>query len=313
MTSWLCSCNLISYNHNGRFRVRFAGHVGHLTSEQSAALLQFKSKLIESKLYTPPSDDNTQPASHDDVTLLRFLRARKFDPLKAYKQFADTETWRTKHDVDRLFKEFDPVEFEDARRFYPRWTGRRDKDGRPIYVYRIASVGKIQQELNAIPAERRYQRIIALYEAMCGYVLPLCSKLPHPTETPISSVTTIIDLEDVSFGTMWSLRNHLQEASHLATANYPETLNVTAVVNSPSFFPKIWSWISNWFDEGTRNKIYVLGNDPGPMLYKIIDKKDLPKTYGGELEWVFGDVPLLDEDTVQEIGVMPKGPVVFGS
>lgn len=49
------------------------------------------------------------------------------------------------------------------------------------------------------------------------------------------------------------------------------------------------------------------------MLYKIIDKKDLPKTYGGELEWVFGDVPLLDEDTVQEIGVMPKGPVVFGS
>lgn len=171
---------------------------------------------------------------------------------------------------------------------------------------------------------------IVLYEAMVRYILPLCSKLPHPMATPISSVTTIIDLEDISFGAMWSLRNHLQEASRLATANYPETLNVTVVVNSPSFFPKIWNWISvgflfsllwgmiksfillqNWFDEGTRSKIYVLGKDPGTMLYKIMEIKDLPKAYGGELEWVFEDSPLLDEDAEQEIGVMPKGPVVF--
>jgi hypothetical protein len=30
-------------------------------------------------------------------------------------------------DVNKLFANFDPVEFESARRFYPRWTGRRDK------------------------------------------------------------------------------------------------------------------------------------------------------------------------------------------
>ena len=34
---------------------------------------------------------------------------------------------RKQHDVDNLFATFDPVEFEDCRRFYPRWTGRRDK------------------------------------------------------------------------------------------------------------------------------------------------------------------------------------------
>ncbi|KIK63120.1 hypothetical protein GYMLUDRAFT_222994 [Collybiopsis luxurians FD-317 M1] len=287
----------------------FAGHVGHLTPEQSVALSEFKAKLSESNLYTPASDDS--PASHDDPTLLRFLRARRFDPTKAKKQFADTHMWRTKHDVDKLFKEFDPVEFEDAKRFYPRWTGRRDKDGRPLYVYRIASVSKVQQELNAVPPERRYQRIIVLYEVMTRFVLPLCSKLPHSTTTPISSVTTIIDLEDLSFGAMWSLRNHLQEASRLATANYPETLHTIAVVNSPSYFPKIWDWIKAWFDEGTRKKIFVLGKDPGPMLYNIIEKKDLPKVYGGELEWVYEDGPLLDSDTVEEIGEMPKGPVVF--
>jgi hypothetical protein len=42
---------------------------------------------------------------------------------------------------------------------------------------------------------------------------------------------------------MWSLRRHLQQASELATAHYPETLHTIAVVNAPSFFPTVWSWI----------------------------------------------------------------------
>lgn len=85
---------------------------------------------------------------------------------------------------------------------------------------------------------------IALYEIMTNFVMPLCSHLPHSTSpTPISSVTTIIDLHDVSLRSMWHLRTHLQQASTLATANYPETLNTIAVVNSPSFFPTVWGWI----------------------------------------------------------------------
>jgi hypothetical protein len=42
---------------------------------------------------------------------------------------------------------------------------------------------------------------------------------------------------------LWNWRKHLQEASTLATANYPETLSTIAVVNSPSFFPTAWGWI----------------------------------------------------------------------
>lgn len=75
-------------------------------------------------------------------------------------------------------------------------------------------------------------------------MLPVCTHLPHATApTPISSVTTIIDLEGVSFGLMWSLRAHLQQASVLATANYPETLCATIVVGAPSFFSTIWGWV----------------------------------------------------------------------
>lgn len=81
---------------------------------------------------------------------------------------------------------------------------------------------------------------IPLYEYMTKFVLPLCSHLPHPTSPwPIASVTTIVDLEDVSLSALWNFRSHLQQASTLATANYPETLSITVIVNSPSFFPTV--------------------------------------------------------------------------
>jgi hypothetical protein len=79
-----------------------------------------------------------------------------------------------------LYASFDSDELESAKRFYPRWTGRRDKvsvnlsiqgsvypsldrcsqHGIPVYVFRLASfTGSLQKELNAVPEERRHQRM----------------------------------------------------------------------------------------------------------------------------------------------------------
>lgn len=66
-----------------------------------------------------------------------------------------------------------------------------------------------------------------------------------------------------------------------------------------------------WFDEGTRTKIHVLGRDPGPTLRALIDEENLPKTYGGKLDWTFDSDPELDADAIQFIGEMPKGPALW--
>ncbi|KAH9971986.1 CRAL/TRIO domain-containing protein [Lactifluus volemus] len=292
---------------------------------------QFKLILEQDQLYTPQSP-HAQP-SHDDATLIRFLRARKFDAVKAHKQFAAAEAWRRENDVLNLYVSFDSDELESAKRFYPRWTGRRDKKGMPVYVFRLASLtGSRQKELNAVPEERRLPRIIALSEFMSRFTLPFCSALPHrpdsspvlevhtPTRTsslppsppPITATTSIIDLGGVSLGTMWSLRRHLQQASELATAYYPETIHTIAIVNAPAFFPTIWNWIKAWFDEGTRNKVHILGADPGPTLLQLMGPDSLPQVYGGTLPFNFEDEPMLDDPAREFLGsdTLPRGPLV---
>lgn len=79
---------------------------------------------------------------------------------------------------------------------------------------------------------------------MTQFITPLCTALPHPGNTAIYSINSIIDLSGVSLSTMWSLRHHLQQASELATHQYPESMNITAVVNAPAYFATVWSWIS---------------------------------------------------------------------
>jgi len=79
----------------------------------------------------------------------------------------------------------------------------------------------------------------------------------------------------------------------------------------PGYFGTVWGWIKNWFDEGTRNKIHVLGTDHKPMMLKLIDAENLPKIYGGQLDFQFEDEPNLDEDAKKVIDSVPKGPCLF--
>jgi len=99
----------------------------------------------------------------------------------------------------------------------------------------------------------------------------------------------------------------------LSSAYYPETLSTIAIVNAPSFFPTIWSGISRFFDEGTRRKVHVLGAEPGVTLREIVKPEDLPRIYGGELEWKYENEPILDSEVQEMIGekTLPPGPLVW--
>jgi hypothetical protein len=127
--------------------------------------------------------------------------------------------------------------------------------------------------------------------------MPLCTALTdrdHP-RTPITQSNNIVDISGVGLKQFWNLRGHMQDASTLATAHYPETLDRIFIIGAPAFFPTVWGWIKKWFDPITTSKIFILGHhDMKKTLESFIDPANIPKKYGGQLDFHFGDMPVLD-------------------
>jgi hypothetical protein len=55
-----------------------------------------------------------------------------------------------------------------------------------------------------------------------------------------------------------------------------------AIVNAPSTFAVIWSFIRPWLAKETANKVFVLGSDYRRELLEMIDEENLPSTLGGK-------------------------------
>ena len=55
-------------------------------------------------------------------------------------------------------------------------------------------------------------------------------------ETPISQSNNIVDISKVGLKQFWNLKQHMQDASTLATAHYPETLDRIFVSISSVFW-----------------------------------------------------------------------------
>ncbi|KAI0006772.1 CRAL-TRIO domain-containing protein [Xylariaceae sp. FL0662B] len=305
------------------------GHLGHLTDHQAQVLQDFKALLEEEGLYK-----RGNPPSHDDPTLLRYLRARKWVVRDAYRQFSDTESFRKANEIEVLYDTIDIDSFEQSRRLYPRFTGRRDRRGIPIYVFQIRHLDSHAVSLYEKSTETTYSRaktdgktppkllrLFALYENLTRFVQPLsseCTDREHAETTPITLSTNIVDISHVSLKMFWNLKGHMQAASQLATAHYPETLDRIFIIGAPMFFSTVWGWIKRWFDPVTVSKIFILSeHDVLPVLTSFMDLKDIPKNYGGELEWDFFDDPAWDDEILRicrwENGytTFPPGPLYW--
>jgi len=63
---------------------------------------------------------------------------------------------------------------------------------------------------------------------------------------------------------------------------------------------------STRFDPLTRSKIHILPPSPSQsfaVLSKHIDPSNIPKAYGGQLDWRFGDQPSLDQGLLDHFGI----------
>ncbi|KAJ4420523.1 hypothetical protein N0V82_004296 [Gnomoniopsis sp. IMI 355080] len=297
------------------------GHLGHLTDTEATTFAAFQSLLAEHKLYTPATATN--PASHDDATVLRFLRARRWDLPSAHAQFAATEAWRKEADVDGLYDSIDVDAYEASRRLYPQWTGRRDRRGIPIYLFEIRHLDlKTIAKVDKAAGRGKLGNLSALYENLTRFAQPLCTQLTdreYAGRTPITLSTNIVDVTGVTLKGYWNLKGHMQAASELATAHYPETLDRIFIIGAPSFFTTVWGWIKRWFDPVTVSKIFILSPpEVLPTLKSFIAVENIPKKYGGELDFSWNDQPKLDATITNTVdwadghnAKFPPGPLYW--
>jgi len=78
------------------------------------------------------------------------------------------------------------------------------------------------------------------------------------------------------------VRGLVKYASKISQDNYPEQLGQMMVVNAPWGFSSIWSIVSAWLDEKTREKIQIKGSDYTKSLLKYVDEDQLPEWLGGK-------------------------------
>jgi hypothetical protein len=76
-----------------------------------------------------------------------------------------------------------------------------------------------------------------------------------------------------------------------------EATDLAQIIGAPAFFPTVWGWIKRWFDPITVSKIFILSHaDVFPTLSQYIDPENIPKKYGGKLDFTWGDMPHLEPE-----------------
>ena len=197
----------------------------------------------------------------------RFLRARKFDVKAAFKQYSETQIWRAENKIDELYNAIDIDEYEAARHLVS-WSDSRNlilsipcgpadvisgvSRSTSLTLVPLIPLKSPTMSIRSTPGKQscpavaellrgvvgpsttpvKMLKLFALYEHFTEFVNPWCTAAPsRPFQdtTPITQGCYIVDVANLGLRQAWSLKNHLQDSSTLATNHYPETLGTIFV------------------------------------------------------------------------------------
>ncbi|XP_074866779.1 SEC14-like protein 5 isoform X2 [Carettochelys insculpta] len=244
-------------------------YLGQLTPMQESCLIRLRQWLQEMHKGKIPKDEH----------ILRFLRARDFNIDKAREMLCQSLTWRKQYQVDYILQTWRPPPLLEE--YYTGGWHYQDKDGRPLYILRLGQMDT-KGLVKAVGEESLLRHVLSINEE--GQ--KRCEENTNLFGRPITSWTCLVDLEGLNMRHLWRPGvKALLRIIEVVEDNYPETLGRLLIVRAPRVFPVLWTLVSPFINENTRQKflIYSGNNYQGAGgLVDYLDKDVIPDFLGGD-------------------------------
>lgn len=241
-----------------------------LEDDQRFALMKFRRSV----------QDILQP-HHDDYFLLRWLRARKWDPAAAEKMLRDSLEWRKQYEVEKL-ADWDPPQI--LYDHLPHGLCGFDKDGAPVIVVYFDAL-----DLYGILHVVSRRDMIRITIKHLEEYLQICREQMQKHGPEAGQVVVIFDMQG------FNLRQYLWRPAgevvitliQMYEANYPEILKTCYIINAPKVFAFAFSIAKKFMNEYTLSKIQIYKADPPKWqsaIFSNVSKDQVPAYFGGTLK-----------------------------
>ncbi|KAG4382138.1 hypothetical protein GLYMA_14G012600v4 [Glycine max] len=183
-------------------------------------------------------------------TLVRFLKARDGNVVKAHKMLIDCLQWRVENEIDNVLSK--PI---------PPDLYRRLRDSQLV-------------GMSGFSKEDKYyvQSHIQMNEYRDRVMLPTATK-NHGRH--IDTCVKVLDMTGLKLSALSQLKL-LTAISTIDDLNYPEKTDAYYIVNVPYVFSACWKVVKPLLQERTRRKVHVLKGCGMEELLKVMDYASLP-------------------------------------
>jgi len=135
-------------------------------------------------------------------------------------------------------------------------------------------------------AKENFDKCVALCTENCRRSALLKHSMITKRKIMCNQVISVIDLKDISYWNTLQNRSSWADALKLISSHYPEQLFRSVIINAPTTFRMIWSFICKlpFIDQRTIDKTIILGSDYHQELQKYIEVDEIPIEHGGTNE-----------------------------
>ena len=220
----------------------------------------------------------------DELTLLRFLQADKYNPKMALERLRKNQAWLRQVDIPGILQHPPTAKLAIYRKIRARAFMGATKTGMPVFVERLGDFfngipspeGKSLSPQDYVEcflyeAGELLAQIRDSYDACCRQNLPVTW-----------NATWMMDCKNVGLYRASKAVSTLKLLDGLTEPNFPELAGPVMIVSVPSIVSGLYKVCKAFLDATTAAKLKVYSNVPTAELLEFVHAHVLLEEYGGK-------------------------------